>query len=622
MDVLRAHRWAIIGGTNRTPTQAAGATPIGYGYSEARLSPGVSHCRVDIMPLRELESCPDEVRRCVRGLVVLSNLSVVWLAHAPREIADAIAAALISVLDCEFVYVSLRGAPEYPVVETLRTSLAREADQTTQIRSALRRWLSAGSAEPSIEAFGVFGARPVRVVATPVGLISDSFIVVGALHEGFPAGADQLFIDIAANNAAMALQRWSAEASGRRFFELVARSSDFISLVSLEGRPVYINPSGLARLGLFEMKQTRGLLVSDFFDPMERGRFKKKILPTVLREGRWTGEVLFRHLGSATSIPFMLDAFCIDDPRRGEPLYFATVSRDLTGQKRTEVALRELNATLEHKVLEQSTALATANSRLKGEVEERQRTEVRSRELQSEILHSARVGTAWQTAAALAHELNQPLTAVTNSINALRRLLARQQPGDVDVAREVVEEAAGQIDRSSVIARGLHSFVRRGATEPQPERLERLIEEAVDSALKGTDRSRVRLTYRFEPRAEQVLVDRLQIQQVITNLVRNAVEATAVDASAEIVVSTTVASQPRAEVSVADKGGGIAGDIAGRLFRPVTSTKATGMGLGLSLCRSIVEAHGGKIAASPNPGGGTVLRFDLPLVLTKRTVDG
>lgn len=317
----------------------------------------------------------------------------------------------------------------------------------------------------------------------------------------------------------------------------------------------------------------------------------------------------------------MLDIFHIDDLKTGEPLYLATVGRDLTGQKHSLSALRDLNETLERNVLERTADLNAVNSRLKAEMVERQRAEARSRELQSVMFHSARVGAAGQTAAALAHELNQPLTAVKNSINALRRLLAKQQPGDNDVAREVVEEAAGQIDRSSAIIRRLRDFVRRGATEPRPERLDGLIEEAIDFALNGTELSRVRLTYRFDPRAEQVLVDRLQIQQVIANLMRNAIEATAVGASAEIVVSTTLASQSRAEVSVADRGGGMAADIAGRLFKPFTSSKTTGMGLGLSLCRSIVEAHGGKIAASPNPDGGTVLRFDLPLVLKRSAVD-
>lgn len=241
------------------------------------------------MPLRELESWPDEVRRCVRGLIALSNFSVGWSAYTPREIADAVAAALVSVLDCEFVYVLLRGAPEYPVVETLRTSLAREADQVVQIRSGLRRWLNAGSGEPSIEVVGVYGARPVRVVATPVSVIRDSLIVVGALREGFPTGAEQLLIDIAANNANLALQRWSAEATGRRFSELVARSSDFISVFSLDGKPVYINPAGLACLGFFEVEQTRNLLMRDFFDPTVSDRVKQEILPTVLDEGRWTG---------------------------------------------------------------------------------------------------------------------------------------------------------------------------------------------------------------------------------------------------------------------------------------------------------------------------------------------
>src|SRR3984885_3348126 len=150
-----------------------------------------------------------------------------------------------------------------------------------------------------------------------------------------------------------------------------------------------------------------------------------------MQSGRWSGEVRLRHFGTEAAIPFLVDWFRIDDPRSGRPMDIATVSRDLTAQKRSEAELLNLADMLEHRVAERTAELAEANQRLVDEIAKRERSDARLQLLQLEFFHTARVNAAGHMAAALAHELNQPLTAVTNSVNAARRLIARSgQPGN------------------------------------------------------------------------------------------------------------------------------------------------------------------------------------------------
>src|ERR1700733_3158195 len=143
-----------------------------------------------------------------------------------------------------------------------------------------------------------------------------------------------------------------------------------------------------------------------------------------MQSGRWSGEVRLRHFGTEAAIPFLVDWFRIDDPRSGRPMDIATVSRDLTAQKRSEAELLNLADMLEHRVAGRTAELAAANQRLVAEIVKRERSDPRLQLLRLEFFHTARLNMGGQMAAALAHELNQPLTAAVNSINAAMRLIA------------------------------------------------------------------------------------------------------------------------------------------------------------------------------------------------------
>jgi two-component system sensor kinase FixL len=153
--------------------------------------------------------------------------------------------------------------------------------------------------------------------------------------------------------------------------------------------------------------------------------------------------------------------------------------------------------------------------------------------------------------------------------------------------------------------------VARGESDRQPEDLRKLVEEAAALALVGAKETGVRVTFSFAPEAGMVQVDKIQIQQVLLNLLRNAVEAMQDVRKRELEISTRLIGDGMAEISVTDTGPGIAPEIAARLFQPFTTSKAHGMGVGLSISRTIVEAHGGHLTAEANPGGGTIFRLTL-----------
>jgi two-component system sensor kinase FixL len=153
--------------------------------------------------------------------------------------------------------------------------------------------------------------------------------------------------------------------------------------------------------------------------------------------------------------------------------------------------------------------------------------------------------------------------------------------------------------------------VARGESERHIESLPKLIEEACALALVGAKERGVRVNFRFDPEAAYVLADRIQIQQVVLNLIRNAIEAMQDQPRRELVVTTQRRPEGLIEVGVEDTGTGIAPEITAQLFQPFVTTKKHGMGVGLSICRTIVEAHGGKIWAQSRPGEGSMFRFSL-----------
>ena len=246
------------------------------------------------------------------------------------------------------------------------------------------------------------------------------------------------------------------------------------------------------------------------------------------------------------------------------------------------------------------------------DITERQETQGRLHQLQGELAHVTRLTALGEMASALAHELNQPLSATANYVKGCVRLIdqgALTEPGKI---RAALEAAGEQVLRAGQIIRRLREFVSKGEAERRAESLPKMLEEAGALAMVGAKERGVKLRFRIDDGVDQVLADKVPIQQVVLNLIRNAIDAMETTADRNLVVGARNVEEGMVEVFVTDSGPGIRPEMAQRLFEPFLTTKKGGMGVGLSISRTIVEAHGGRIWAEPNAAGGTTFRFTLP----------
>ena len=244
-----------------------------------------------------------------------------------------------------------------------------------------------------------------------------------------------------------------------------------------------------------------------------------------------------------------------------------------------------------------------------------QESDLRFHELQSELAHVGRVSEMGTLASSLAHELNQPLTAIASYSQGVGDLLAGSFDEEkLEMAREAMCEVASEAIRAGEIVRRMRDFLSHGETERRLESLSRVITEANALALVGSREHGIDVQVRLDPKAEQVFIDRVQIQQVLVNLIRNAIDSMLDSSIRSLTISSVAEPQGFITISVEDTGCGISETVASRLFQPFITSKPSGMGIGLSICRTIVEAHGGRIWCEPGSDSGTIFHFTLPAV--------
>lgn len=246
------------------------------------------------------------------------------------------------------------------------------------------------------------------------------------------------------------------------------------------------------------------------------------------------------------------------------------------------------------------------------DITERHQTERRVRDLTAELVHISRLSAMGQLSSSLAHELNQPLTAIMNYAEAARQMMETAGSDVPPQVPEFIAKAVGQAERAGQIIRRLRSFVEKGPVERNPEDLNRLVIEASNLATIGARIDAIQVRFDLDDDLGPVRIDKIQIQQVVVNLVRNAVEALR-DAERRDLTIRTRNDGDYQEVEVVDSGPGIDPEIAAKLFKPFVTSKKDGMGIGLSICQSIIDSHGGRLWTEANPEGGTIFRFRLPV---------
>jgi two-component system sensor kinase FixL len=231
-------------------------------------------------------------------------------------------------------------------------------------------------------------------------------------------------------------------------------------------------------------------------------------------------------------------------------------------------------------------------------------------EMRAQLETLTRLNAMGEMGAVLAHELNQPLTAIATYASAASRKVQRGAASPEELA-EVLEKVTAQARRAGEIIARVRGYVTRGDASPRQEALSVMFGEAAAVAMAGRGRTDVVLRSDFDPQADQVLADRIQVQQVMLNLMRNAIEAMGQARRRELRIGAQADGEGFVQAYVADTGPGVSDDMAERMFQPFVTTKGNGLGVGLSISRSIIEQHGGKIWAERNADGGATFRFTL-----------
>jgi PAS domain S-box-containing protein len=378
-------------------------------------------------------------------------------------------------------------------------------------------------------------------------------------------------------------ERKHAELERRRLASLVEQANDLMAIADLSGgTPIYLNEAGLKMVGFDSWEEAKARRGIHYIFPEDRPFVNDVLWPTVLEKGSWSGEMRFRHFKTGDPIPVLYSAFRIDDPETGQPVNVGNVCRDITDRKRAEEKLRA--------------------------------SEQRLLDAQMELARVTRVTTLGELTASIAHEVNQPLAAVVNAAGACRRWLDGDT-ANLDEARLAVDWIIREGNRAGEVIRRVRALAKKTDIEKTPLDVNDVVREALALVQRELTSHRVSLRMELASALPSVLGDRVQLQQVTINLVMNGIEAmqSVTDRPRELVIQSRQDETQQVLVSVTDCGVGISATDADRLFHAFFTTKSSGMGMGLSICRSIVEAHGGRLWATANMPHGATFQFALPV---------
>ena len=377
-------------------------------------------------------------------------------------------------------------------------------------------------------------------------------------------------------------ERKRTELERQRLASLVEQAADLMAIADVGGgTPVYLNEAGLKLVGFDSWQEARTRRGIDYVFPEDRQFVNEILWPTVLQKGSWSGEMRFRHFKTGEPIPVLYTAFRIDDPQTGRPVNVGNVCRDITQQKQAEAQAREADR--------------------------------RYREMQTELAHANRVATMGQLTASIAHEVNQPIAAmVTNAQAALRWLVA--EPGNRDEVQQALDRIVSDGLRAGEVIDRIRALIKKAPPSKDRLGINGVILEIIELTRGEAVRNGVSISTDLADNLPGVEADRVQLQQVLVNLVVNAIEAmgTTSEGPRELLISTGKVESSDVLVSLQDSGPGLDAAMFERAFESFYTTKPTGLGMGLSICRSIIEAHGGQLWASTNQRRGATFQFTLP----------
>jgi PAS domain S-box-containing protein len=557
-----------------------------------------------------------QLQACINNLVSVMALPALWDGQDTGQLLATLLDALIRMLRLDFAGAQLITPENDPPTEVIRFAQQhREATSPEEDVSAFDDSSRDGAVRESLSALDPGGKGEMSTASFKLGLQDQFGVLTAGCHRtDFPTKLETLLLGVAANQAAIGLQkhrllseqrraseelelrviertrqltalneslrkeiveRKRAEVEQRKLASLVENSTDFIAIASPDGQTLFINPAGQRMIGLNGDEQVQATCMLDFCTDEERERFQNEVQPAIIQDGRWEGELNFRHFQNGMSIPMLHHIFFIKEQGSDRRLALATISRDITERKRVEESLQIA---------------------------------------QAELAHATRMATLGELTATIAHEINQPLGAIVTHGQACLRLLSRPAP-DLERVRESLDHTVSDTLRASEVIKGIRTLLNKADPEKEILNINETIRDVVALALNELKKNHVSVRTELEANLQSVVGNRVQLQQVVLNLILNGSEAMSGEGSfprdLQIKSETTISDEIM--VAVRDSGKGLDPIDAQHIFEPFFTTKQKGLGLGLSISQKIIDAHGGRLWATANEDRGLTFRFTLPI---------
>jgi PAS domain S-box-containing protein len=579
---------------------------------------------MDTQP-EELAAEIKRLQRCINDLVSILALPVVWSGAEPSHILHTLLDVLLDMLQLDLVYVRLNDPNGQAPIEMVRFAAPQKqpAPSPHEVGDALQQWLGADSRQGPLLVQNPLGDRDISIVPLGLGLQSEiGIIVAGSERADFPWQTERLILSVAANQTSIALQEarlWSEQQRvtseldrrvAQRTTELAAANDDLRkeiaerkrteeelrsseerhrviveaandAVVSMDDHGViqFANPA-TARIFGYDPTELMGKPMTLLMPESVRGLHEsgfRRYLATGQRHINWQGVELTALRRNGQEFPVEIS---FGEQTRDGHKVFTGFIRDISERKQAEDRLR---------VSERDLQMT-----------------------QAELARVSRLTTMGELAASIAHEVNQPLTAVVNNGNACLRLLASRNL-EPEVLQRALEGIVADGTRASSVLARIRAFIKKEPAAKTELDLNEVIQEVLVLAGPELDENQVLLDQQLTTDLPFVLADRVQLQQVLLNLVMNGIEAMVAVTNRPrfLGVQSRIDESGDLLVALSDSGTGFDSELD-RVFTPFFTTKANGMGMGLSISRSLIESHGGRLWATPNSPHGAVFSFILP----------
>jgi PAS domain S-box-containing protein len=578
---------------------------------------------MDVQPRDPAEEIK-RLQRCLNDLISALALPATWSGAEPSQIARTLLDALLHMLQLDLVYVCLKETGSQTPIEMVRFAQSQKyIAQSQEIGAVLKQWLGANPQERPLLMRSHLADRDISIVPLDLGLQGEiGVILAGSERADFPQQTERLILSVAANQASIGLQEaWHRNEQKRVASELdrrVAQRTAELAAVNQELRKEIADRKH-AEEDLRSSEEKHRVIVEAANDAVvsmdERGAILLANPATTRIFGYDPAEIVGRPM--TMLMPEMMGKSHENGFRR----YLATGKRHLNWQGVEVTALRKDGREFPVEVSfgELSSDGHKVFTGFIRDISERKRAEdqLRASErslqtTQAELARVSRLTTMGELAASIAHEVNQPLTAVINNASACLRLLANRNL-DPEVLRRALGGIVADGTRASAVLARIRAFIKKESADKTPLDINEVIQEVLVLADRELYENQVSLDNQLTTDLPFVLADRVQLQQVLLNLVMNSVEAlTAVTNRPRLLwVQSRIDESGEVLVAVSDSGTGF--DLGvDRVFTPFVTTKAKGMGMGLSISRSLIESHGGRLWATPNSPHGAVFSFTLP----------